>query len=179
MWFIHRLEKVITLHPSYLGPRMREYIQQKLYNDVEGTCTGRFFIVAVMDGIDISPGKVLPGYGMSQFEVNYQAIVFKPFKGEVLDAKVLSVDRQGVLCMAGPLKLFVSQYLIPEAIQYNADATPPKYADLEEDMVIEKGSWLRVKILGIKNDVADIRAIGTVKEDYLGPLGEFCAAMAR
>lgn len=158
---------------------MREYIQQKLYNDVEGTCTGRFFIVAVMDGIDISPGKVLPGYGMSQFEVNYQAIVFKPFKGEVLDAKVLSVDRQGVLCMAGPLKLFVSQYLIPEAIQYNADATPPKYADLEEDMVIEKGSWLRVKILGIKNDVADIRAIGTVKEDYLGPLGEFCAAMAR
>jgi hypothetical protein len=34
--------------------------------------------------------------------------------------------------------------------------------------VIEKGTSLRLKILGVKPDVAAINAIGTIKEDYLG-----------
>lgn len=44
---------------------------------------------------------------------------------------------------------------------------PPQYTD-HADQVIEKGTNLRLKILGVKPDVAAINAIGTIKEDYLG-----------
>ena len=44
---------------------------------------------------------------------------------------------------------------------------PPQYTD-HADQVIEKGTSLRLKILGVKPDVAAINAIGTIKEDYLG-----------
>ena len=44
---------------------------------------------------------------------------------------------------------------------------PPQYTD-HADQVIEKQTTLRLKILGVKPDVAAINAIGTIKEDYLG-----------
>lgn len=44
---------------------------------------------------------------------------------------------------------------------------PPQYTD-HADQVIEKGTSLRLKILGVKPDVAAINAIGTIKEDFLG-----------
>ena len=44
---------------------------------------------------------------------------------------------------------------------------PPVYTD-HADQVIEKGTSLRLKILGVKPDVSNINAIGTIREDYLG-----------
>lgn len=44
---------------------------------------------------------------------------------------------------------------------------PQQYTD-HADQVIEKGTSLRLKILGVKPDVAAINAIGTIKEDFLG-----------
>jgi hypothetical protein len=34
--------------------------------------------------------------------------------------------------------------------------------------VIERGSQVRVKLLGIRSDVGAMYAIGSIKEDYLG-----------
>jgi hypothetical protein len=35
-------------------------------------------------------------------------------------------------------------------------------------MVIEKGTQVRVKIIGIRSEVGEMWAIGSIKEDYLG-----------
>ena len=56
--------------------------------------------------------------------MKYQCIVFKPFKGEVLDAVVTSVSKLGFFCEAGPMQIFVSNYLIPEDTKFNADDEP-------------------------------------------------------
>ena len=56
---------------------------------------------------------------------------------------------------------------IPSDIKWEPNATPAQYTD-NGDQVIEKGTALRLKILGVKPDVAAINAIGTIKEDYLG-----------
>ena len=45
-------------------------------------------------GIDsIGAGVLQPGRGFAKFMVNYKAIVFRPFKGEVLDAVVTQVNK--------------------------------------------------------------------------------------
>lgn len=56
---------------------------------------------------------------------------------------------------------------IPSDIKWEPNTVPPQYTD-HADQVIEKGTSLRLKILGVKPDVAAINAIGTIKEDYLG-----------
>lgn len=36
------LEHEILLHPRYFGPHLHETVKQKLYTEVEGTCTGKY-----------------------------------------------------------------------------------------------------------------------------------------
>ncbi|KAG6840127.1 hypothetical protein C0991_008685 [Blastosporella zonata] len=88
------LTHTILLHPSYFGPRMLSFLESKLYGDVEGTCSGQFgYIIAVVSILDIGKGMVLSGSGQAEFITRYRAIVFKPFKGEVVDGVVNNVNK--------------------------------------------------------------------------------------
>ncbi|MCJ1295400.1 hypothetical protein MMC34_006962 [Xylographa carneopallida] len=167
MFFLHELERVITLHPSFFGPKVKEYLTNRLLLDVEGMCEGQYYIICVMDAFDISEGKVMPGSAVAQFTVHYRAVVWRPFKGETVDAVVTSVNRMGVFADVGPLPVFVSSHLIPSDIKWDPNATPPQYTD-NGDQVIEKGTHLRIKLIGIRGDVGSMFAIGSIKEDFLG-----------
>ncbi|ODV87513.1 hypothetical protein CANARDRAFT_21465 [[Candida] arabinofermentans NRRL YB-2248] len=172
MFFIKDLSLNLTLHPSYFGVQMNQYLRQKLLTDVEGTCTGQFgYIVCVLDSmsIDTGKGRIVPGnQGYAEFEVKYRAVVWKPFKGEVVDAIVSSVNNMGFFADVGPLSVFISKHLIPNDMKYTPSHTPPAY--INDDQVILKGSKVRIKIIGTRSDVNSISAIGSIKEDYLGPL---------
>ena len=77
------MTRTLSLHPSYFGPRMREFLRSKLLQDVEGTCSGQYgYIICVLDpdAIDIGPGKIVPGNGLAEFSIEYTAVVFKPYK---------------------------------------------------------------------------------------------------
>ncbi|KAI9890370.1 MAG: DNA-directed RNA polymerase II subunit [Vezdaea aestivalis] len=169
MFFLYELERTITLHPSFLGPRIKEYLTNKLLEDVEGTCTGRYYIICVMDAFDISEGRIVPGSAVAEFTVQYRAVVWRPFKGETVDAIVESVNKMGFFANVGPLQIFVSSHLIPSDIKFDENATPPQYTD-NGDQVIEKGTQIRIKLIGTRSDVGSMFAIGSVKEDFLGLL---------
>jgi len=57
--------------------------------------------------------------------------------------------------------------MIPPDIRWDPSATPPQYTN-NSDQVIEKGTQLRLKIMGVRSDVANMYAVGTIREDYLG-----------
>jgi DNA-directed RNA polymerase II subunit RPB7 len=40
--------------------------------------------VCILDAFEISDGKVLPGSGHAEYIVHYKAIVWRPYKGEVV-----------------------------------------------------------------------------------------------
>jgi len=84
MFFLYELERTITLHPSFFGPRVKEYLTNRLLEDVEGTCTGQYYIICVMDAYDISEGRVIPGSAVAEYTVHYRAVVWRPFKGETV-----------------------------------------------------------------------------------------------
>jgi DNA-directed RNA polymerase II subunit RPB7 len=89
MFFLYNLERRVTLHPSYFGKNMHELVTGKLLKDVEGTCTGSYYIISIMDTFDISEGRILPGSGLAEFTVGYRAVVWRPFKGETVRASSL------------------------------------------------------------------------------------------
>ncbi|KAI9847216.1 MAG: DNA-directed RNA polymerase II subunit, partial [Sclerophora amabilis] len=167
MFFLHQLERVITLHPSFFGPRIKDYLTNKLLEDVEGTCTGSYYIICVMDAYDISEGRIMPGSGVAEFTVHYRAVVWRPFKGETVDAVVTSVNKMGFFADVGPLNVFVSNHFIPSDVKFDANATPPQYSN-NEDQSIEKGTQVRIKLIGTRADVGSIYAVGSIKEDFLG-----------
>jgi DNA-directed RNA polymerase II subunit RPB7 len=84
----------IQLPPSYFGPGIRKFVEQKLHKDVEGTCSDQYgYIISVVSISKVSQGKLIPGAGQAEYTVSYSAVVLKPFKGEVLDAIVISITK--------------------------------------------------------------------------------------
>lgn len=51
------------------------------------------FVIAVTTIDNIGAGMIQPGRGFVIYPVRYKAIVFRPFKGEVLDAVVTQVNK--------------------------------------------------------------------------------------
>ena len=86
------LSQTLSLHPSYFTPALREYLIELLHSTVEGSCSGRLgYIIAVLDFKPPSRGKIVEGG--AEFTVSYTAVVYRPFRGEVVDGVVGSVNK--------------------------------------------------------------------------------------
>ncbi|BFZ62272.1 DNA-directed RNA polymerase II subunit [Saitoella coloradoensis] len=175
MFFMNNLTHTLTLPPSSFGPHIRRDLTQILTSTLEGTCSGpNGYIIAILNPtrIDISKGLIQPGTGLAVFECKYQALVFKPFKGEVVDGVVSTVSMMGFFADVGPLSVFVSKHLIPSEMHFEAAGVGGGGGRYESgDLgVIEKGAKVRMKIVGLRVENTQIFAIGTIKEDYLGAL---------
>lgn len=57
--------------------------------------------------------------------------------------------------------------MMPTGYKYSAEGSTPCYAD-QEGMSIERDSEVRVRIKGLRGEIGNMMAIGSLKEDYLG-----------
>lgn len=174
MFFHMELEKELLLYPRHFGANLEDLLSQKLIQKVEGSCTGRYgFVICVTEVIETGKGKIREGAGLVTFPMRYTAIVFRPFKGEVLDAVVTKVNKLGFFAQAGPLQVFVSKHLIPTDMTYDEKSNPASYVSQisdEQPVRVKKDSQVRLKLIGTRVDASEIFAVGTIKEDYLGVL---------
>ena len=113
-------EDSLELHPRYFGKNVNEKITEELRRKVEGKCIGRFgYFIAVTQVKSIgkvqlvllfpepssvfvffllissllgSQGVLHPDSGFAHFPVKYLALVFRPFKNEILPAVVTHVS---------------------------------------------------------------------------------------
>ncbi|XP_063680954.1 DNA-directed RNA polymerase II subunit RPB7-like isoform X2 [Bolinopsis microptera] len=167
MFYHMCLEHRILLHPQYFGPRLIDIVKKKLFTEVEGSCTGEYgFVVAVTTIDHIGNGVVDQGQGSVNFPVKYKAIVFRPFKGEVVDAIVREVNKVGIFCEVGPLTCFISRHSIPADMVFNPDMEC--YQNQDEGIVVQKEDEIRLKIIGTRVDANDIFAVGSLMDDFLG-----------
>ena len=88
MFFLHEMERNISLHPSFFGSQVKEYLQNRLMEDVEGTCNGSYYIICVMDITDISPGRVVPGSAFAEYTIKYRTVAWRIFKGQTVRQSV-------------------------------------------------------------------------------------------
>ena len=52
--------------------------------------------------------RATAGAGLVTFPMRYMAVVFRPFKGEVLDAVVTTVNKMGFFAEVGPLQVLAA-----------------------------------------------------------------------
>lgn len=110
----------------------------------------------------------LSGRGFVVYPVTYKAIVFRPFKGQVMDASVTQVNKVGIFCEIGPMSCFISRHSIPPDMEFDGLSVPPSYHSHDESNIIRPGDDVRVKLIGTRVDAKDLFAIGTLMDDYLG-----------
>ncbi|KAH8926654.1 hypothetical protein BT69DRAFT_1214975 [Atractiella rhizophila] len=175
MFFRKELTHTISLHPSFFGPSLHAHLEARLYQEKEGTCTGRDgYVISVLKIEEVQKGRVKIGDGGAEFTIKFNAIVYKPFKGEVVDALVFQVNKLGFQARAGPTEVFVTSHLIPPDLKFDPNSNPPCYSSEEDTQTIAVNTKVRLKIVGVRIDATEITEqfgqIGTIKEDFLGPI---------
>eukprot|EP01024_Parvocaulis_polyphysoides_P004786 TRINITY_DN11190_c0_g2_i3.p2 TRINITY_DN11190_c0_g2~~TRINITY_DN11190_c0_g2_i3.p2 ORF type:complete len:176 (+),score=8.17 TRINITY_DN11190_c0_g2_i3:58-585(+) len=172
MYYMLYLKKSLDLHPKFFSGKLREEIHRKLIEDVEGTCSCRYgFIVCVSSLKSIGQGKIrMDSTGYATFNIEYECIVFRPYRGEVVDTIVTSVTQMGFFAECGPCTIFVSSALIPDDFNYQSTDIP-MFLSGDEEVRIQQGSEVRLRIIGVKAESHEMFCIGTIKDDYLGVIG--------
>ena len=109
MYFLKSLEESIKLHPSWFHGGAQDIVRKKLYLNVEGKNLGNHHVIAVVSIDDISEPMIQSGTGYALYTVSYRALVWRPFRGEVVDGLVKSVLQTGIFIEVGGLDIFVSR----------------------------------------------------------------------
>ena len=115
------------------------------------------------------------GAGLVTFPVRFMAVVFRPFKGEVLDAVVTTVNKMGFFAEVGPLQVFVSKHSMPGDLEFDPQSNPPSYVSQISDdqpVRIAKDSEVRLRLIGIRVDATEAspppRSLSNPTEPALG-----------
>ncbi|KAF2291717.1 hypothetical protein GH714_035329 [Hevea brasiliensis] len=143
MFFHIVLERNMQLHPRYLAATFAII------------CGRHGFVVAITGIENIGKGLIRDGTGFVTFPVKYQCVVFRPFKGEILEAVVTMVNKMGFFAEAGPVQIFVSNHLIPDDMEFQS-GDMPNYTTSDGSVKIQKDSEVRLKIIGTRVDATEI-----------------------
>lgn len=182
MFFLKEMEHEVTLSPGYFASGLTDLVRYALYRQLEGTYDGRHgYIVAVLALDSISKGVIRDSSGgllatqgslalasTATFTVKFRAIIYRPFKGEVVDAIIRTVNKMGFFAEAGPVQLFVSHHSVPARFSFDPNAIPAAFISADQTEMMVVGTRIRARIVGLRVDATEIFAIGTVKEEYLG-----------
>jgi len=170
MFFLIEREEILALPPKYFGKKVDKEVLNQLRAKVEGKCSGRYgFTIVVTNLAHVGAGRLHEDTGYAHFPVRYLALVFRPFKNEILPTKVTTINQSGFFATAGPLEIFVSKLSMPDDLKFDPKDGQPSFYSEAEDIRIEAGSLVRVKIVGMRLATDQIITIGTIKDDFLGP----------
>jgi DNA-directed RNA polymerase II subunit RPB7 len=94
--------------------------------------------------------------GWAHFKVKYLALVFRPFKNEVLSAVVTELNENGLHAQAGPQRIYVSKQGMAEDARYDPNSNPPCFVSDLQEYRIKKNSLITLKITGIRLAATEI-----------------------
>ncbi len=155
MFYLVNLTKDLSLVPQNLGTDIKELISNKI-RELEGKVIGEHgYIVTIVEFNQQGKGLVENESGNVNFKVDYKAIVYKPFKDEILDAIPVYINEHGFFCKVGPLQIFVSQHMLES---YKFDANNLVWEN--EDSIIEIDQPVKLKILATQINSNEITALG-------------------
>ena len=169
MFYYLTLSKSIDVHPKFFGPQLRAVIETTVKTKVEGVCLGKHgYCVCVTRLRDVGQGLIRPdGTGLATFDVRYDCIMFRPFRGQILDVTVREVFSTGFIAEAGPVQIFVGSHCIPESFAFVPD-NDGAFESVEKEMRIVAGTDIRLKILNLNVEPSEIVCVGTFNERGLG-----------
>eukprot|EP00924_Labyrinthula_sp_SR-Ha-C_P005654 snap_masked-scaffold_14-processed-gene-1.9-mRNA-1 protein AED:0.02 eAED:0.02 QI:0/-1/0/1/-1/1/1/0/169 len=169
------MEKNLSIAPHDLGPKLEERIRNRLKAEVEGKAFENYGYIIKINEVDVEErnkrGLIEAETGMVFYQIKFYAVVFRPFRHEVVDAVVGVCHELGFFCHAGPLEIFVSHRTMQEDMQ-NFSHEEQKWVTDDRTVEIMAGVAVRVRIMNLRIESNKIFAVGTLKDDYLGVIHE-------
>ncbi|XP_061351449.1 uncharacterized protein LOC133296474 [Gastrolobium bilobum] len=128
MFYLSRIEHKLPLPPPLLTLPIREAMHmelEKLFLDKVIANLG--LCISVRDIRSIEGGFIFPGDGAPTYTVVFNLIMFRPFVGEIINAKLLSSDADGLRLSLGFFDdIYVPAHHLPNPNHFVAEPTNSK-----------------------------------------------------
>ena len=169
MFWEVELVSQIRLSPQNLHSGIEQTIEDKLKTSVVGQIfPGSGLVLHAEKPKEIGRGLVSSRSGEAIYDVKFKAITFRPFPGQVIDAKVAKATQTGIWAQAGLLDIFIEEKQVPSGFSYECGSST--YQNQTTGMKIVRDSEIRVKIININphNDSKRLVASGKLDLPHLG-----------
>lgn len=161
----------VHVPPSQFGPHIFDFVNHELRKNVIGKCFGiKGQVMDILRIVSYGDGKIcsMSDKNGISYDVCYVARMFAPYKGEIIDGIVETVEVHGMIVQVGPCKIHIasSSVSLPPDITYQNG----KYISDDKLVVIVPKSYVRLKILELRHHSNEIYGVGTISGDGLGLL---------
>lgn len=172
MYYLTEMQVTVRVPPRRFGEPIEKVIvdlaREKYENSVDPE-TG--LIVAVNNVISLSPGKIVPGDGATYHEVVFNAVTYKPLKGEIIQGEVAETIKFGVFLRLG----------CTDALSHMSQIGQEKFAlstkkggvlvGRDTGRQLRVGDNVRAKVINASIDHVSMKIAVTMKHPRLGTHG--------
>ncbi len=168
-----KLKGVARIAPEHLGDPLEAAVDRSLRDKYEAVVDKSLgTIVAVLGSDNIGEGRILAGDGSIYYQVDFEALVFKPEMQEIVEGEVVEIVKFGAFLSIGPFDglLHVSQ-ITNEYISY--DEKNARLVSKESNKSLGEGDRVRARIIAVSLNEKEPREskIGlTMRQTGLGRL---------
>ncbi|XP_071724531.1 uncharacterized protein [Rutidosis leptorrhynchoides] len=128
MFYLSLIEHTLRLPPSRFGLPLQEGIKKELEHlFIDKVIAKLGLCISVYDIRKIEGGFIFPGDGASTYTVQFRLVVFRPFVGEVISAKLKASDTDGLQLTLGFFDdIYIPAHFLPMPNHYEL-GHDPKY----------------------------------------------------
>ncbi|KAJ1499343.1 hypothetical protein HMI54_011369 [Coelomomyces lativittatus] len=181
MFVLSEFKDTIVIHPKDLHLPKRTTIEHTIHKKY----TGKLFhqvgmCIALFDLLHVGDGIVQHSEGSAYFKVRFQLIVFRPSRGEIINAQILSSDENGIRASTGFFDdIFIPPDCLPKPHRYDESEHVWIWEYEENSLYLDPGDILRLQVKDMifeevrtaeKKDHALMKVIGDITSQGLGSL---------
>jgi DNA-directed RNA polymerase II subunit RPB7 len=176
MFLYKHIRHEIELDPRYLGKHLVDHIRARVAAELEGQCVGKHgYIIKLMELKDESivtdQALINNDSGAVTIICECEVLVLRPFRYEVVDAIVIDTNPEGILTAVGPVRIFVSKMSMGTELSFDEN-TGDRWVSEDGRVEIRDSVVVRLRIMGLEISDGKMVAVGTIKEPYLGLVGD-------
>ncbi|XP_031258835.1 DNA-directed RNA polymerase III subunit RPC8-like isoform X1 [Pistacia vera] len=189
MFYLSKIEHTLRLPPHLLSRPLDEAIKLELENIfLDKVVANLGLCISVYDIFKIEGGFIFPGEGASTYTVEFRLVVFRPFVGEIIAAKLKESDANGLRLSLGFFDdIYIPSHLLPSPSRSEPD--PDKRYDVrwiwefgDTKYLIDGIDEIKFRVLSVKyppipieqpegsKPFAPMVVTGSIDYDGLGPV---------
>ena len=144
MFFLIDIKTKLKISPDKLDSNFKDYIKRTLKLKYELKLDIKYGYIIKIESIKkVSTPKIIID-GSIIVVIDFEALVFHPIRGQIVNGVVSSMNRIAIFCTIGPINAAISRMSLNKDIKYNDRNF---FEDKESYQRIKEGTLLRLKIL--------------------------------
>lgn len=166
-----KIVDTVRIPPNRFGEDQQKVIKEILQEHYEGILDKDLGVIIAITGISkVGVGQIIPGDGASYHETEFNALVYMPVVGELVEAEVVEIVDFGAFVRLGPMDglVHISQVTDDYIVR---DRKQGILVGKESKRILREGDKVRARVVTVSMKGSSTSKIGlSMRQPGLGKL---------